>query len=423
MIKSDEENSEFSFTKISNFDVNTLDWRNETNNFSVEKKFPKNKKYSDLEIDPKIGYINNFDFDYNPGLDETFSELKKIPKKNYIRSELSSYSESLLGDRRKDHLTLEATEKSKENKNFSSKKTIPIVEETDEINEIDENDENHEKFRFNNFEDEEEKKAKALINQLGARSNTFFEDLHKDPVKGQLKLKQLYKKGKLKKTEDIHEFINGRSVFKKATQIFKSMHFRTRQKRNTLTQKNKILEAKQKLKLKKIEHDDDEEEIKLNSKKLEKDKSQKRGKRMKTMKLIEQKTFVEDQKLEKPDHQKLERFLKNNYITDKRNSLHSFSSAFTNNDTPPILSCFKENKTAYDSLGPGVILYFNFLKSAILFFVICSVITLPIQWTNIRLYNESKNPSLKPYGDGLSSKLYGLLTSTTLGVNLFSKIF
>lgn len=95
---------------------------------------------------------------------------------------------------------------------------------------------------------------------------------------------------------------------------------------------------------------------------------------------------------------------------------YSFKGALHEQHMGSLFSCFKKKKTVFDKGGPGLSLYFNFLKSTILFFTICALMTIPLHVYNIRMYRLSENPNLKPSDDNIWSRLIASLAATTLGV-------
>lgn len=92
--------------------------------------------------------------------------------------------------------------------------------------------------------------------------------------------------------------------------------------------------------------------------------------------------------------------------------------------------CFDEQykkNDLYDEGGPGLRLYFNFLKVIILLFAICSVISIPMQLFNIGNYrfqnriNEQFEES-ENQGSGFFVLLLEMFAVTTLRVSILKSI-
>ena len=79
--------------------------------------------------------------------------------------------------------------------------------------------------------------------------------------------------------------------------------------------------------------------------------------------------------------------------------------------------------TVYDKFGPGVNLFVNFTNLTILLLVVCSVLSFPMQYVNMKFFAKTTDPNVKPL-DMVS--VFGdfnyFLMSTTLGVSLNSFI-
>ena len=118
---------------------------------------------------------------------------------------------------------------------------------------------------------------------------------------------------------------------------------------------------------------------------------------------------------EDPDYKLLQKYRKEAYITDQKGNLYSFCRGLREPRTIGWFSCFEVKETAFDKAGPGLALFFSFLKATMIFFLICIFLTIPVHITNIALYKKSRHPNLKPLGSGFASNFYGGLVSTTLG--------
>lgn len=242
---------------------------------------------------------------------------------------------------------------------------------------------------------------------------------------GYKKLRGLYRGGKLKKTNDISELIAGRTVCSQAClKVFGNMHFKAVQKnlsggeakKKKIYGKFKALKNKFfKSKLKEKSMISSSKSIRSRTPRMSKAQFLEKGR--KTLYDIEQENFELGKQLEKPNKEKLKKFLKTSYITDTYGELYSLKRSICDDSLQPLLSCFKQNKSAFDCLGPGMTLYFNFLKLTMAFFFVCCLLTIPLQMTNIKFYKFSKNASLKPEGMPESTGLYSFLTSTTLAVS------
>lgn len=121
------------------------------------------------------------------------------------------------------------------------------------------------------------------------------------------------------------------------------------------------------------------------------------------------------------DENKLKEFEKEFYYqNEKEDRRYTFWEAIKEAHITPTLLCFgvknAAKRTIFDKSGPGLSIYFNIIKSTILFFIIALLLTIPLQLTNISLYKASNNLDLISKGTGLSSSFFGAITSTTFGV-------
>lgn len=129
------------------------------------------------------------------------------------------------------------------------------------------------------------------------------------------------------------------------------------------------------------------------------------------------KTIDLDEEFEFPDVDRLKIYLRDNYMRTEEGKPFNIKQAMKQKKIGSLFKCFKKERTIFDKGGPGLSLYFNFVKSTIFFFMICTILTIPLQIYNIGMYRISQNPNLKPRDDYIWSKIIGMLTSTTLGVN------
>lgn len=121
---------------------------------------------------------------------------------------------------------------------------------------------------------------------------------------------------------------------------------------------------------------------------------------------------------------KLKKFEKDYYLLNSKGKRFCFCEALVEKNVTPTMFCFRSKnaknlRTVFDKAGPGLGIYFNFIKSTILFFFTAFLLSIPLQWTNIALYREAENIDLYPKDQGFTSNVYGLITSTTFGVNFF----
>ena len=80
--------------------------------------------------------------------------------------------------------------------------------------------------------------------------------------------------------------------------------------------------------------------------------------------------------------------------------------------------------TVYDKFGPGVNLFFNFTNLTIFLLVVCSVLSLPLQYSNVKFFEKATNPNIKPRETRSYFEAFNaFLLSTTLGVSLVRKNF
>lgn len=279
--------------------------------------------------------------------------------------------------------------------------------------------------------------ATAFLGGLKKFTKEMFDENSK---KGFKKLKKLYKKGDLKKSSNISDVINGRESVTKALEVFSNMHFKSRQKSIKSSAMNsefnspkisdnrvggvgnsKFKSMTKKLTLNKKGKGEEKSVLKEGTHQLRRNKTLKEKQeeyRVRTMKNISRKSFNLEGEFEKPNKEKLKDFLKTCYIHDENEQPYKFCKSLKESNTQNTLSCYKQKKTVFGSLGPGVELYFNFLKITIIFMFLCFLTTLPIQITNSRLYIASKNPSLKPPGEGMTSVLFKMMTATSLAVKI-----
>lgn len=120
------------------------------------------------------------------------------------------------------------------------------------------------------------------------------------------------------------------------------------------------------------------------------------------------------------DLQELKELEKDYYLLNSNDKRFKICEAILEKNTTPSFLCFKKNskikRTVFDKAGPGLGIYFNFIKSTLIFFVIILIFSIPLQRTNIGFYKISKNLDLHQSQEGLSSKIFGFLISTTFGV-------
>jgi hypothetical protein len=105
------------------------------------------------------------------------------------------------------------------------------------------------------------------------------------------------------------------------------------------------------------------------------------------------KTINLEEEVDFPNFEKLKVFLQTYYRHKTDGTPYTISEAIKEKNTGSIMFCFDEHykkNDLYDQGGPGLRLYFNFLKVIILLFTICSIISLPMQSFNVGNYRFQK---------------------------------
>ena len=231
-------------------------------------------------------------------------------------------------------------------------------------------------------------------------------------------VKELQKRKRLTEAQNAKEFLEGREIFDKfISKAFDKANINANEVRIT-TEDIPHSESES--------EDDEEGEEEEDSQESEKERkatkedpknteaTEKATRRVKYRRIKTRKDYDIQLKLVEPSYQKLQIYLNENYIRD-RGKAYSLPKAISEKRMVKTASCLKPRKTVLDKGGPGLNLFFGFLKVTIILFFICFVISVPIQMTNIGLYKNSNHPILKPLGDAVSANIFGFIIATTFG--------